>query len=366
MARALHWRWNVNWGSNATATRALEDGLGNRRIEADGSNENGLEVLEVSSALTTLASFETEVRARIERLAEHPTDGVARVRRIERDGAKLLVVADHVAGLRLPDFLLEAAKGNVPLSQPAALELAGRLIRIVAALHRIPGFSHGAITPSHVVITRDANVVLTDAVFGPAIESLQLNREQLWSDFRLALPASASLPRFDQRADVAQLGATVLALALGRALRHSEYPRAINEVVIAATLAAKPGETGTSASALRMWLQESLCLHPRANFASVLDAERAFAQVLGPAATRRGGAAALETAVKRIFGDTPASEAAAKVATEWSAPQVVHHVAEPLEPEPLLPAPPPVAVRSELPSPIGSIFRSVFPLFRTS
>jgi hypothetical protein len=355
----------VNWGSESAGIRTLEDGLGVRRLDVDAAEGSAIEVLELPPALTALAGFEAAVRLRIEQLASEPIEGVARVRRLERDGTRLLVVADHVDGLRLPDLLLEAAKGNIPLSQPAALELSGRLTRIVSALHRIPGFAHGAITPSHVVVTRTGSVVLTDAVFGPAIEGLQLNREQLWNRFRLALPASASLPRFDQRADVAQLGATVLAVALGRSLRASEYPRAINEVVIAATLAAKPGETGTSASALRMWLQESLCLHPRANFASAPDAERAFAQVLGPAATRRGGTAAFESAVKRIFGDTPAAAEAAKLAAEWSTPELIHPVSEPLEPEELQREPAPV-VRQEQPSPLGSIFRSVFPLFRAS
>jgi hypothetical protein len=368
MVRALHQHADVNWGSDSAATRTLEDGLGLRRLDVGAADRSAVDVLEISPALAALGGFEAAVRLRIEQLASERIDGVARVHRLEREGGRLLVVADHIEGLRLPDLLLEAAKGNIPLSQPAALELAGRLTRIVSALHRIPGFAHGAITPSHVVVTRRGDVVLTDTVFGPAIEGLQLNREQLWNEFRLALPASASLPRFDQRADVAELGATVLAIVLGRSLRAGEYPRAINEVVIAATLAAKPGETGTSASALRMWLQEALCLHPRANFASALDAERAFAQVLGPAATRRGGAAALESALKRIFGDTPASAEAAKVAADWSAPEIVHPVSQPFEPEELLPEPTPVpgAGEGEQPSPLGSLFRSVFPLFRAS
>jgi hypothetical protein len=355
----------VNWGSDSAQTLTLEDGLGIRRIQSDAQDGSTIDVLEISAALTALAGFENAVRERIDRLAGETVEGVARARRIERDETTLRVVADHVDGLRLPDLLREAAKGNVPLSQPAALELAGRLIRIVSSLHRIPGFSHGAITPSHVVVTRSGDVVLTDAVFGSAIEGLQRNREELWNDFRVAMPASASLPRFDQRADVAQLGATVLAMVLGRPLRASEYPRAINEVVIAATLAAKPGETGTSASALRMWLQESLCLHPRANFASALDAERAFAQMLGPAAARRGGAAQWQSAVKRIFGETPAVAEAVKVAAEWSQPEIVHHAATPIDHEDVL-REPMAPVEGDSPRPLSALFRSVFPLFRAS
>jgi hypothetical protein len=358
----------VYWGSDMTALRRFEDGLGARRFERDHSTDTIVEVLEVSPALAAHDEFEAAIQARAARVSDAGVDGIACVRRVERDGDMLRVVADHVEGLRLPDLLQEAIKGNIPLPQSAALELAGRILHIVSALHQVPGMSHGAITPSHVVITRTGSVVLTDAVFGPALEALQRNREQLWREFRLALPASASLPRFDQRADVAQLGATILAITLGRSLRESEYPRAVNEAVIAATLAARPGETGTSTSALRMWLQEALHLHPRANFPSAIDAQRAYEEVLRPAAAQRGGVAALETVVRRIFGDTSESAEAAQLAAAWSQPAAVHPSKQPVAPpEPLHD---PSSVRTpehgEGTRPFSSILRSVFPLFRAN
>jgi len=358
-------RARVDWGQTAQA-RTFDDGLGTRRLETDASG-NVVEVLEVSAAIAAEAEFEPAVREHVERMLAAPIEGVARVHRVERRGATLRVVADHVEGLRLPDLLHEAIKGNSSLTQPAGLELAGRILRIVSALHQTPGMFHGAITPSHLVITRTGAVVLTDAVFGSAIESLQRNREQLWREFRLALPTSASLPRFDQRADVAQIGATVLAIALGRPLREGEYPRAINEAVMAATLAARPGESGTSTSGLRMWLQEALHLHPRSSFASAIDAENAFNQTLGPAIARRGGPAALEASVRRIFGDTPASEEAAELAAAWSQPVVVHHTPEPLPhtQPPVDPSRVPAAER-EHSGTFSSILRSVFPHFRAS
>lgn len=350
---------------NSTHTRTLDDGLGARRIETDRRDGSLVEVLEVPPALAEQSAFVAAVKARATRFADVAVEGLATVRRVERDGSTLRVIADHVEGLRLPELLLEALKNNSPLPQPAALDLAGQIVRIVAALHELPGgLSHGHVTPSHVVVTRAGRVVLTDAVFGPALEELQLNREQLWREFRVAMPASASLPRFDQRADVAQLGATVLAIALGRCLRTEEYPRAVNEVVIAATLAARPGETGTSSSALRMWLQQSLCLHPRAVFNSAVDAERAYLEVVGAAAVRRGGAAAFQNTTRRIFGDTPASAEAARVAEAWSAPNVVHRPAVPINPtEPASAIEPSVPAREQR-RPLSGIFRSVLPIFR--
>jgi hypothetical protein len=360
-------RGSVNWGSDAGSIRTYEDGLGTRWLHTDADGCT-VEVLGVSPNLAVDSAFEGALRARVARMSGTRVEGLARVRRVERRGAMLQVVAEHVDGLRLPEFLQETIKGNIPLPQPAALELAGRILRIASVLHQVPGISHGSITPAHVVITRGGGVVLTDAVFGPAIEGLQRNREQLWREFRLALPASASLPRFDQRADVTQLGATVLAVALGRPLRAGEYPRSINEAVIAATLAARPGETGTSTSALRMWLQEALHLHPRATFSSAIDAEAAYAGVLGVAAARRGGSAAFEECVERVFGDTPASAAAAALANAWSHPSAAHHVAEPFAPPspPVEHVPPTASTRAANPRDFSSMLRSVFPRFGAS
>jgi hypothetical protein len=346
--------------------RTFEDGLGVRRIETDARDGSTVEVLDITPAIANHPGFEAALRARAARFSDVTIDGLSSVRRIERVGSTLRVVADHVDGLRLPDLLQEAVKGNVPLPQPAALDLAWQVVHLVSELHQLPGMSHGSITPSHVVVTRSGKVMLTDAVFGPALETLELNREQLWKVFRVAMPTSATLPRFDQRADVTQLGATVLALTLGRSLRQDEYPRAINEVVLAATLAARPGETGTSTSALRMWLQQALHLHPRAVFASGIEAEKGYNEVLGPAAVRRGGAAAFQTSVRRIFGDTAASTEAVQVAEAWSNPGMIHPSASPAAPivSPVRPMPAPL--RDDSTRPLGSVFRSVFPNLRTN
>jgi hypothetical protein len=353
----------MNWASAPAVTHTFEDGLGVRRIETDTRDGSRIEVLDINPAIADHPGFEPALRARAARFSDVNTDGLSVVRRIERVGPTLRVVADYVEGLRLPDLLQEAVKGNIPLPQPAGLDLAWQIVHLVSELHQLPGLSHGSITPSHIVITRSGKVVLTDAVFGPALETLERNREQLWREFRVAMPQSASLPRFDQRADVSQLGATVLALTLGRSLREDEYPRAINEVVIAATLAARPGETGTSTSALRMWLQQALLLHPRAVFSSGIDAEKGYNEVLGPAAVRRGGAAAFQTSVRRIFGDTPESSEAVRVAAAWSNPAAFYPPAPAIAPMRPSTRPAPAPSRDDE-RPLSSVFRSVFPNLR--
>jgi hypothetical protein len=346
-----------------SARRALDDGLGVRTIAQDPTGRGLIEVLDVASPLAASEAFESALRARAACCAGLP-DGYASVRRIERDGSSLRVIADHVEGLRLPDLLQEAIKSNTPLPLPAQLELASQIVHAVAGLHALGGIFHGAINPAHIVVTRSGSIVLTDCVFGAAIEVLGRNREQLWREFRVAMPSSASLPRFDQRSDVTQLGATVLAVALGRSLRGDEYPRPVTDVVMAATLAARPGETGTAASGLRTWLQQALMLHPRALFASGADAERVFNELFAANASRRAGAAVYQAAIRRIFGETPASAQAAQVAAAWSGATDVHPAAPPFESIPTAAdGQPPVSSEAR---PLSSIFRSVFTNFRAS
>lgn len=288
----------MNWGFAGDHMERLEDGLGTRRLDAVESHT--LEVLDIAPALAQHPSFEAEVRAKAARLADLSIEGLAAVRRIDRDGPRLRIVSEHVDGIRLSDLLRAA-----PLPPAAALALAARVIHTVANIHLKPGLCHGAITPAHVVIGGDGSAAITDAVFGGALESLQRNREQLWREFRVAMPSSANLPRFDVRADVAQLGATVLSILLGRPMNDDEYPRPITDVINAATPDATGAEAGSTVTRARMWLHQALQLHPRENFANAGDAERGFVAVMGTPGNRRAATAALQAALREVMGPAP-------------------------------------------------------------
>jgi hypothetical protein len=274
---------------NQGSQYALNDGLGQRWV-ATQAPHGVVEVLSLAPALAAHAPAEPAIRARAARLADVEAAAFTTVRRVERDAAGVRVVADPVNGVRLSDFLAQLEASGDILSDAGMLELSGSVVRALASLHRLPGgLTHGAVTPAHIVLAADSNVKLTDGVFGPALESLQWNREKLWREFHVALPAAASLPRFDQRADVTQLGAVVLAIALRRRLRDDEYPGSVADLIVAATADTR----SPSMSALRMWLQEALQLHPRSMFASAVDAERAFAEITATPGLRRAGMKAL-------------------------------------------------------------------------
>jgi len=210
-----------------------------------------------------------------------------------------------LTGVRLATILERVAVDPGLLPDNALLELLGLVVRSVAALHESSaGAFHGALNPAHIVITRDGVVLLLECDLGPQIAALEQNREQLWREFGLAFPPSATLPRFDRRADVTQLAAIALALTLRRPLRADEYPRGIGDLVMAATTGTQ-GE-GQFAPALRVWLQQALKLDVRGNFTSAGEAEQALSRIFMPPTLRRAGAPALRTLLHICCEPAPA------------------------------------------------------------
>src|SRR5688572_5132251 len=279
---------------------ARRDGYGSRRIEHD-SRSGRVEVLDVSPVLATPAG-EQAIRSRAARFNDGKAPMLATIHRIARAGDTLSVTTAAPEGATLEDVLGALEFGTVTISDEGMVELATVTIRAVAAMHDLPcAPTHGALTPAHVLFRREGSVLLTGALFADALQALQHNREQFWREFSVALPPSASLPRFDQRADVAQLGALVLAILLRRALTCEEYPRGIAELVNIAT--AKVDASAASASALRMWLQHALQLHTKATFGSAVDAARAFGEVVPEASGRRASLSASQTAIRELCGD---------------------------------------------------------------
>jgi hypothetical protein len=288
--------------STFAALDIRQDGFGSRHFEHD-AQFGRVEVLELSTAFST-SGAEQAIRARASRLAEMASPAVSRVVRITREGQTLSLTSMASAGtITLGDLLAGLEFGTVTLSDQAILELAGATIRAVATMHQLPGApAHGALCPGHVVVRRDGTVALAGAVFADALQALQCNREQLWRVFGLALPPSASLPRFDQRADVTELGSLVLAILLRRTLTPTEYPKGILDLVSAATDGIRVATT--SRTALLMWLQQALQLHSKAMFASAIDADRVFGTVVADVAGRRAGGLLLQAVVKQMTGET--------------------------------------------------------------
>jgi hypothetical protein len=63
---------------------------------------------------------------------------------------------------------------------------------------------------------------------------LKYSRERYWKELRVALPMNVGLSRFDERADLTQVGVVALSLIIGRPFRDEEYPRQLEELLAGA------------------------------------------------------------------------------------------------------------------------------------
>ncbi len=291
-------------GDPATAGQHPAGDFGVRRRMDDGTLGR-VEVLDLIPALATPAA-ERAIRARVAAIDRRGPEGLLPAYRLERDGARLSVISVMEEGVRLRDLLAELELGTASLPADALVALAAACVRTVSRLHvTLDPLSHGSLTPAHVLVRRDGEVLLTDGVFGDALEQLEGSRGMLWRGFSIAMPPSAATARFDRRADVTQLGSIVLAIFLRRRVLMHEYPGSVADLVMTAAKGSHLSATGSSR--LRTWLQQALQLQSRAVFPSALEAGVAFADVVESLSPQPGGEAAVRKAVHLLLDGAEAA-----------------------------------------------------------
>jgi len=261
----------------------FEDGFGERRL-ALGVNGDQLEVLTLRDELTASAVVEAALRDRANRLADFQSEHFGRVRGVERAGKavpRLMVVSDHVPGVRLSKILAAAETHLLPVEMHAALCLLRQLVHAVAVLHdKAPDVCHGAIGPERIIVTPNGRLVLVEYVLGSAIEQLRYSNKQYWQGLRVPLPKTFGMPHLDRRTDVTQVGATALALILGRPLADEEYPAQISGMTADALALSPDGALEPLPLPFKVWLQRALQIDSKTPFSSAPEAWAELDRVL--------------------------------------------------------------------------------------
>jgi len=267
----------------STGPALFEDGFGERRL-ALGVNGDQFEVLTLRDELTASAVVEAALRDRANRLADFQSEHFGRVRGVERAGKavpRLMVVSDHVPGVRLSKILAAAATHLLPVEMHAALCLLRQLVHAVAVLHdKAPDVCHGAIGPERIIVTPNGRLVLVEYVLGSAIEQLRYSNKQYWQGLRVPLPKTFGMPHLDRRTDVTQVGATALALILGRPLADEEYPAQISDMTADALALSPEGALEPLPLPFKVWLQRALQIDSKTPFSSAPEAWAELDRVL--------------------------------------------------------------------------------------
>ena len=316
------------------------DGLGERVVAADGATGELLQILRLRPALTAVPSFEFALRERAARLANFRHAYYARVRRIDRtqQASGLAIVSDHVEGTRLSDILRVAHEKRLQLDINAAICLIRQLVPAVAMLHEnARDAAHGLIAPERIIVTPHTRLVIVEHVLAAAVEQLQFGRERLWQEFRIAMPPTAGVPRFDHRADVTGIGLVALALVLGRPIAANEFPHAIPTLLQDARERSPLGDEQPLSPALRAWLARALQVDTRRAFASAPEAMAALEEVVADDSVYVAAPVALESFLSRYIAsllEPVATEVAAPPTPVVQAKVAPHPASKTAEPPP--------------------------------
>jgi hypothetical protein len=342
------------------------DGLGERVVAADGATGELLQILRIRPALTAVPSFEFALRERSARLANFRHAYYARVRRIDRiqQTSGLAIVSDHVEGTRLSDILRVAHEKRLQLDINAAICLIRQLVPAVAMLHEnARDAAHGLLAPERIIVTPHTRLVIVEHVLAAAVEQLQFGRERLWQEFRVAMPPTAGVPRFDHRADVTGIGLIALALVLGRPIAANEFPHGVAALLNDARERSPLGDEQPLSPALRSWLARALQLDTRRAFASAPEAMAGLEEVIGDDSVYIAAPVALETFLSRYIAAILDPSSTVEIAPAAAPPAVVVPVVAvqpPVQPRAMAPAapvqrPPAPAHAPAAPAPVASI-----------
>ncbi len=206
------------------STPVFADGFGRRVVRFESAEAAPTEHLLIGPDLATHAGFVAALGDRVAKLHGRRLTAYSRVQRLDGDGAgTLTVVSDYVKGWRLADLLDVAESENLTLDIGVVMLLLRQLLPTAALLStQIRDAASGALGPEHLLLTPQGRLVLTDYVFGPAIDALEWDAAQLWKRLRIATPVGGKA--ISQRGDVVQVGVTVLSLVVGRRLGTTSSP----------------------------------------------------------------------------------------------------------------------------------------------
>ena len=262
-------------------------------MAVDRATGASLEYLYLRTELAALPDFVSAVRERVARFAGLDDPRLAKVHRVETlppdtpggpDG--LAVVSRRPSGDRLAGILRAAEEHGLLVGIETFGQLVSQIASAVVRLQQaFPGAAHGSVGPGRIFVTPESGIVLVDYVYAPALEALNLPRDRMWQQFRLAIPPLAGRLRIDRRTDVMQIGMVALSLLLARAIREDEFPNRLPDLVGSAADKVPGGRDGEVGRSLRTWLSCALQLDPRRNFTSATELGAALEDWLPPPAS---------------------------------------------------------------------------------
>lgn len=318
------------------------DGFGTRTNGIDSETGDEVELLDLSPELVEHSGFVAALGERVARFAAVRHASYVQMRRLDRPSAdRLELVSDLTPGWRLSELLAESAAANIPVDITVVIGLLRQLLPAVALYGRHNREAAiGALAVERLIVTPQARLVIAEHAFGPALEKLNLGRDKLWRELRVAMPPSAGLPRANQRADANAIGVVALSLLIGRALATEEYPSQLQSLV-EGIQEYRDGQPSPLSTSFANWLTRALQFEVRSAFQAPAEAQLAFESVLASDRSYVTAPAKLEEWVSKVGGAIDARR------------RPPEPEPEPEPPPPPPPPPEPIAVVEPEPEPMA-------------
>ena len=287
---------------NAPVSTAV-DGFGRRSLGTDPETGDEVELLDLASQLVEHSGFVTTLGERVARFASVRHASYVHMRRLDRPAAdRLELVSDLTPGWRLSELLDASHAAGVPVEIPVVIAILRQLMPAVALYSRHDRENAiGALAVERLIVTPQARLVIAEHAFGPALEKLNLGRERLWRELRVAMPSSAGLPRANQRADAYGIGIVALSLLLGRRLANDEFPGQLQPLV-EGLQESRDGVAKPLSPSFATWLNRALQFDVKTGFQSPSEAQLAFESVLASDRSYVTSPAKLEQWVSSVGG----------------------------------------------------------------
>lgn len=209
---------------SSISTTGYLDGLGRRSIRFDREFAAMLECLHVRPELR---AYEDALLAQACAISELGEAQVVRIRSLEREQGRLVVISELPRADRLSD-VFDSRSAAAASTIEATFGFLLQVLPALATLHRA-SVVHGAIAPGRVMVEGTGRVVLADAIFGTALPRLNLSAPRLWHELQIAFAPGHGLP--GAGADVAQAALCGVAVALGRHLESEDPHQALPAMI---------------------------------------------------------------------------------------------------------------------------------------
>jgi hypothetical protein len=199
---------------------------------------------------------------------------VGRAVALERDdpSARLILISEHVPGVRLSELLRTAGERSIVADLGAALFVMRRLLTLAESLKAATGLADFSIAPERIVITPHGRVVMVEPVLAAAAGT----------------GATASN-------DIAAIAIAGMSMMLGHLIEDAQHVDPLSPVLQDAADVAAIRAGNSFSNALRLWFDRAVIADPTLSFPDFRHARLALSRVL---LTRESGCDASRRALK--------------------------------------------------------------------